>query len=73
MVQMGSTLSSYERRLLVDLLKEFKDIFALSNEDMLGIDPEIVQHRIPSIPKPSQLNRNLEGSAQIGFSRSKRK
>ncbi|GMP89294.1 hypothetical protein CsSME_00040933 [Camellia sinensis var. sinensis] len=50
LVQIGSTLSSEEREHLVTLLKDFKDVFAWSYEDMPGIDPEIVQHRIPLNP-----------------------
>ena len=42
LVQIGSTLSSEEREHLVALLKDFKDVFAWSYEDMPGIDPEIV-------------------------------
>jgi len=29
------------------LLREFKDIFAWSYQDMPGLDPEIVQHKLP--------------------------
>ncbi|KAF5933295.1 hypothetical protein HYC85_029466 [Camellia sinensis] len=47
LVQIGSTLSSKERECLVSLLKDFKDVFTWSYKDMPGIDPEIVQHRIP--------------------------
>ena len=43
LVQIESTLSSEERERLVALLKDFKDVFAWSYEDMPGIDPEIVQ------------------------------
>ena len=32
---------------LIALLKEFKEIFAWSYQDMLGLDTEIVIHRIP--------------------------
>ena len=47
LVQIGSTLSSKEHERLVALLKDFKDVFASSYEDMPGIDPKIIQHRIP--------------------------
>lgn len=50
LVQIGSALSSEEREQLVALLKEFKDVFVWSYEDMSGIDHEIVQHRIPLNP-----------------------
>ena len=42
LVQIGSMLSSEERKCLATLLKDFKDVFAWSYEDMPGIDPEIV-------------------------------
>ena len=32
---------------LITLLKEFKEIFVWSYQDMLGLDIEIVIHRIP--------------------------
>lgn len=51
LVQIRSMLSSEEREHLVALLKDFKDVFVWSYEDMSGIDPEIVQHRIPLDPK----------------------
>ena len=51
LVQIGSTLSSEERERLVAFLKDFKDVFAWSYEDMPGIAPEIVQHRIPLDPE----------------------
>mgnify|MGYP003702686569 CR=1 FL=1 len=41
LVQIGSTLSSEEPERLVTLLKDFKDVFAWSYEDMLGIDLEV--------------------------------
>ena len=51
LVQIESMLSSEERKYLIALLKDFKDVFAWSYEDMPGIDPEIVQHRIPLDPE----------------------
>ena len=36
---------------LIALLKEFKEIFAWSYQDMPGLDIEIVVHRIPVKPK----------------------
>ena len=51
LVQIGSALSSEERERLVALLKDFKDVFAWSYEDMPGSDPEIVQHQIPLDPE----------------------
>ena len=36
---------------LIALLKEFKEIFAWSYQDMQGLDTKIVLHRIPVKPK----------------------
>ena len=49
LVKIGATPSSQESEKLILLLKEYKDVFAWSYEDMPGIDPEIVQHKIPFI------------------------
>jgi len=38
MVQMGNTLTSSERDALAALLKELKEVFAWTYEDMPGID-----------------------------------
>lgn len=50
MVRIGSSLSEKEKEEFLSLLKEFIDVFAWSYQDMPGIDPEIVQHRIPTYP-----------------------
>ena len=60
MVQIGSTLSSEECKRLVALLKYFKDVFAWSYEDTPGIDPEIVQHRIPFDPEARLVKQKLQ-------------
>ena len=39
-----------ERTDLINLLKEFIDVFSWSYEDMPGINREIAQHTIPLIP-----------------------
>ena len=42
MIQVGNTLTTSEKDALVTLLTEFKEVFAWSYEDMLGIDTDIV-------------------------------
>ena len=51
LVQIRPPLSSEKRERLIAFLKDFKDVFAWSYEDMPGIDLEIVQHRIPLDPE----------------------
>ena len=59
LVQIGSTLSSEERERLAALLKDFKDVFVWSYEDMPRIDSEIVQHRIPIDPEARPVKQKL--------------
>lgn len=59
MIQVGSGLSAEEFKAMSDLLKEFEDIFAWSHADMPGIDPEIVEHRIPLYPDARPLKQRL--------------
>ena len=59
LVQIGSTLSSEERERLVALLKEFKDVFGWSYEDMPGIDLGIVQHQIPLGPEACPIEQKM--------------
>ncbi|XP_077221934.1 uncharacterized protein LOC143855746 [Tasmannia lanceolata] len=49
-IRIGKTLSPEEREELITLLKEFKEVFAWSYDDMPGLSEDIVQHRLPLIP-----------------------
>ena len=69
-VKIGSTLSSQEQEELIKLLKEFPEVFAWSFEDMLEIDLDIVQNRIPTLPevkpvKQKQRHMKLEWMLKI--------
>ncbi|OMO62254.1 hypothetical protein CCACVL1_22930 [Corchorus capsularis] len=46
-VKIGTSLSEGERRELIDLLKEYVDVFAWSYQDMPGLNPEITVHNLP--------------------------
>ena len=35
-----------EKFAMTDLLRDFKDVFAWSHEDMKGLDPKFYQHKI---------------------------
>ncbi|KAH7836661.1 hypothetical protein Vadar_004049 [Vaccinium darrowii] len=58
-VQIGSRLSPEEFKAHSDLLREFQDVFAWSHADMPGIDPEIVEHRIPLYPDAKPVKQKL--------------
>ena len=54
--RIGMTLSPEMRTRLIKFLKENLDVFAWSHEDMLGISPKIIQHKLNVNPerKPVQ-------------------
>ncbi|XP_077244859.1 uncharacterized protein LOC143884896 isoform X2 [Tasmannia lanceolata] len=49
-IRIGNTLSSEERDELINLLKEYKEVFAWSYKDMPGLSEDIVQHKLPLLP-----------------------
>ena len=49
--RIGTTLSPEMRARLVQFLKENLDVFAWSHENMLGISPEVIQHRLNVNPE----------------------
>ena len=59
MVQVGNTVTTSEKDALVALLTKFKEVFAWSYEDMLGIDTDIVQHCIPIDPTMKPVKHKL--------------
>ena len=58
--RMGTLSSRMVRQALITFLKENLEVFAWSHEDMLGIDPSIIVHRLnvsPSSPPIWQRKR----------------
>ena len=49
-VKFGALLHSDMRSKLIELLKEYMDIFAWSYQDMPGLDTDIVEHHLPLKP-----------------------
>nr|XP_023894321.1 uncharacterized protein LOC112006266 [Quercus suber] len=49
--RIGMTLSPEMRTKLIQFLKENLDVFAWSHDDMPGISPEVIQHRLNVDPK----------------------
>ena len=73
---MGLDLSIDERDSLIQLFISYLDVFAWSYEDMSGLDPSIVQHRLPLLPhakpvkqKLRQLHPSLEFAGERGDSK----
>ena len=50
-VKIGSQLCPKVKKGLIDLLREYSDVFAWSYQDMPGLDSEIVEHRLPLKPE----------------------
>ncbi|XP_043693111.1 uncharacterized protein LOC122643562 [Telopea speciosissima] len=59
MIKIGSSLNNDETSQMVSLLKEFEEVFAWSYKDMPGVDPKIVQHRLPTYPDSSPVKQKL--------------
>ena len=62
--QVGNTLTTLEKDALIALLTEFKEAFAWSYEDMLGIDTDIVHHYIPTDPTMKPVKQKLRRMKQ---------
>ena len=58
-VRIGSSLNSQERDEMLELLREYIDVFAWSYADMPGIDPDIVMHEIPTLPEFKPVKQKL--------------
>ena len=56
-VRVGANLEPSVKERLVQLLNEYVEIFALSYEDMSGLDIDIVVHRLPTREDYPQSNR----------------
>ena len=58
-LRIGLDLSTDERDGLTWLLISYLDVFAWSYEDMLGLDPSIVQHHLPLLPHVKLVKQKL--------------
>ena len=58
-LKIGVDLSIDERDGLIQLLKSYLDVFAWSYKDMSGLDPSIVQHRLPLLPHARPVKHKL--------------
>ena len=61
MTRIGMILSPEMRTKLVQFLKDNLDVVAWSHEDMLGISPKVIQHKlnVDSERKPVQQRRRV--------------
>ena len=62
MTRMGTLASLLIRQALAAFLRMNQDVFAWSHEDMPGIDPSVIVHRLNVNPTSSPIRRKNECS-----------
>ncbi|RDY06249.1 hypothetical protein CR513_09796, partial [Mucuna pruriens] len=58
-VRIGKQIPPDLRAKLIELLKEYTDIFAWSYQDMPGLDRKIVEHKVPLLPGSTPIRQQL--------------
>ena len=58
-VKVGTDMSENVQDELVALLQNYRDIFAWSYQDMLGLSSDIIQHILPLNPECSSVKQKL--------------
>ena len=58
-VKIGSQLCPEAKKGLIDLLREYSDMFAWSYQDMPGLDSEIMKHRLSLKPEHPPVKQKL--------------
>ena len=61
-IRIGSLLALSIKESLIELLKEFVDVFAWSYQDMPGLDTSIVEHHLPLKPEFPPVKQKLRRS-----------
>lgn len=58
-VQISATLEPSEEQEILEILREYHDVFASDYIDMPGLDPSLVEHRIPLQPDAKPVKQKL--------------
>ncbi|KAG8482790.1 hypothetical protein CXB51_024036 [Gossypium anomalum] len=58
-VKIGTSISESTRHNLITLLREYKDVFAWSYQDMPGLDEDLVVHKLPLKPECKPIQQKL--------------
>ena len=58
-VKIGTTLSPTIREKLIDLLREYSDVFTWSYQDMPSLDTDIVVHHLPLREECASIKQKL--------------
>jgi len=60
--KIGVSLDASMKERVIELLREFADMFAWSYKDMPGLDPEVVEHCLPLKPEYPLVKQKLRRS-----------
>ena len=58
-LKIGTSLSTDEKERLIDFLKQYQEVFAWTYEDMPGLDPKLVEHRLVLKPDAKPVKQKL--------------
>ncbi|XP_023742434.2 uncharacterized protein LOC111890558 [Lactuca sativa] len=56
-VSIGCDISNHIRRALVDLLKRYKHVFAWTSTDMVGVEREVIEHKLVIKPGAKEVKQ----------------
>ena len=59
-VKIGSRLCPDVKKGLIDLLREYSDVFSWNYQDMPGLDSEVVEHRLSLKPECPPIKQSSE-------------
>ena len=59
-IKIGASLKASVKKRVIELLKEYADVFAWSYRDMPGLDTDIVVHRLPLKPECPPVKQKLK-------------
>ncbi|XP_039688638.1 uncharacterized protein [Medicago truncatula] len=61
-IKIGASLEASVKKKIIELLREYDDIFARSYKDMSGLDHDVVEHRLPLKPECPPVKQKLRRS-----------
>jgi len=63
-------MGAFTRHSLVGLLQEYRDVFAFSPEEMPGIDPTVMEHKLNMGPEQAaKATVEVQKLLEVGFIR----
>ena len=60
LVKVSNSLSKEEGRKLIALLREYKDVFSWSCQEMLGLNPSLVTHKLKVAPNAKHVKQPIK-------------